>query len=110
MDTELDLDIGAGTPLTPEDRAAAQRLVDLALRLEIEDDHLDEDVHAAASTYASDACNSRGVADLPLGDDLHEEGGRQAAEVNNGGLHAQIAYLVGQFDPDEVERMIRQSA
>lgn len=99
------LDIEADAPLSPADAAHTDRLLALARSHGVDPTDLDEAVHDAASQYASAAYNS-----TDEGDELHDEAGRQAAAINNGGLDRQVAYLVVQAGPEETERVIRQAA
>ncbi|MBQ0890012.1 hypothetical protein KBZ94_34670 [Streptomyces sp. RM72] len=102
------LDIEADAPLSPADAAHTDRLLALARSHGVDPTDLDEAVHDAASQYASAAYNSTDEGDE--GDELHDEAGRQAAAINNGGLDRQVAYLVVQAGPEETERVIRQAA
>ena len=105
--TALDLDIEADAPLSPDDTREAERLLALAEELGLENSDLFGIVHDAASRYASDACNAQDLADGPLGEALHDEAGRQAAQINNNGLEHQIRYLVAQFGTGGTELVIR---
>ncbi|MBZ3908261.1 MULTISPECIES: hypothetical protein [Streptomyces] len=103
------LDIEADAPLSPADAAHAGRLLALARSLGIDPLDLDEAVHDAASQYASGASNSSDRDDEDAScDELHDEAGRQAADINNHGLDKQVAYLVAQSGHKETEQIIRQ--
>ncbi|MET9779004.1 hypothetical protein ABZ023_32940 [Streptomyces sp. NPDC006367] len=105
------LDVEADAPLSPADAAHTDRLLALAHSRGIDPADLDEAVHDAASQYASAAYNSTDEDAMDdEGDELHDEAGRKAAAINNGGLDRQVAYLIVQSGPEETERIIRQAA
>ncbi|MFB8290211.1 hypothetical protein [Kitasatospora purpeofusca] len=104
---DIDLDIEADAALSTAGEQAAERLLALAYELQVEDVDLDEAVHHAAATYGSTAGQSIEDENDTLIDDIYDEAGRQAAEVNNGGLPDQVRYLVVQYGTDRAEEIIR---
>ncbi|MEW1760341.1 hypothetical protein AB0393_28005 [Streptomyces cyaneofuscatus] len=97
------LDIEADAQLDPVEAGHAARLADLATTLGVDPADLDEAVHDAAAGYASV------VSDAGDDDEPYDEAGRQAADVNNGGLDRQVTYLVSQNGPEQTERIIREA-
>jgi hypothetical protein len=105
------LDIEADTPLRADEARDADRLVTLAQSLGVDGIDLFEAVHDAASRYASDECNNTGaVDDDDAADEVYDEAGHGAAEINNGGLDSQVPYLVSQYGAAEAEEVIRESS
>ena len=106
------LDIHAGAPLTEQETAYADRLTALAESFGVDPSDLDEPVHDAASHHASNAYNTGDGPDDPeeAYEALHDEAGHGAADINNGGLSAQIPYLIAHFGADNTERCIREAA
>ncbi|MEY9842488.1 hypothetical protein [Streptacidiphilus sp. EB103A] len=129
------IDIEAHLPAAEQQTADTARLLALAELLGVDPTDLDEAVHDAAARYASERCNNPGTADEDQGDSegeeaeaeeedqgddgegeeelyegLYGEAGRQAAAVNNGGLDAQIPYILAQYGAESAERLIREAA
>nr|BEK71365.1 hypothetical protein KPHV_85920 [Kitasatospora purpeofusca] len=104
---DIELDIEADAALSTAGEQAAERLLALAHELQVEAVDLDEAVHDAAASYGSTARQSVEDENDPLIDGIYDEAGRQAAEVNNGGLPSQVHYLVIQYGTDRAEEIIR---
>ncbi|MFF9786345.1 hypothetical protein [Streptomyces nigrescens] len=105
------VDIAALDPLSPQEAADAGRLLELAEDLEVDPTDLFDAVHEAASHYASRACNDSGaVDDDEAADELYDEAGRQAADLNNGGLPSQVRYLVAHYGAERTEEFLREAA
>jgi hypothetical protein len=94
--------------MSEEMARGTKRLLALALALGLAEDALDEEVHALAQELTLGLLNAT---DDPAGQEAVIAGSeRLAAEVNNGGLDAQLAFLLGHNAPQEVEALLRRRA
>ena len=72
-------------------RTRSASLLSHTKRLGLEAENLDEAVHDSVDGIASSAYNSGAGEDI---DEVHDTASHYASEINNGGLPAQVAYLV----------------
>ncbi|WP_030895950.1 hypothetical protein [Streptomyces sp. NRRL F-5053] len=104
------LDIEANTPLVPRETREATQLLALAQSLAVDPIDLDEAVHDAAAHCAAEEVNRSGGADDEVADNIYNEAGHSAAEINNGGLERQVTYLVFQYGAAAAERIVCETA
>jgi len=105
LDIEESLQMDVSPRVRPDEAAQAREgsinyLTDKAEYLQLPQDALDEAVIDTHSRVASGQVNSSG-ADY---DDAHDEAESQASEVNNGGLRAQVAYLVDSWGAEDLDK------
>ncbi|MER5356480.1 hypothetical protein ABT093_39945 [Kitasatospora sp. NPDC002551] len=104
----------AGTPQRPDQEVqGAAGLVRLARGLGLTETDVDELVYEMVHRGASSAYNNGAhpeLGDLDAFDAVHDDADEQASAINNRGLEAQVAALVGAFGEQAVERMLRDEA
>lgn len=104
----------AGTPPCPDQEVqGAAELVRLAGELGLTETDVDELVYEMVHRGASSAYNNGAhpeLGDLDAFDAVHDGADKQASAINNRGLEAQVAALVGAFGEQAVERMLRDEA
>ncbi|MHC3392265.1 hypothetical protein ACLQ2E_22795 [Streptomyces lavendulocolor] len=104
----------SGTPPRPDQEVqGAAALVCLTRELGLTETDVDELVYEMVHRGASGAYNNGahpGLGDLDAFDAVHDDADEQASAINNRGLEAQVAALVGAFGEQEVERMLRDEA
>jgi hypothetical protein len=89
-----------------------QRLIGLTDSLGVCEGDLDELVHELHGETASQAYNDgEGPADAPQAhDELHDAAEAAASQINNGGVEAQVRFLVEQLGESDTEARIRAVA
>ncbi|MER6116206.1 hypothetical protein [Streptomyces sp. NPDC001743] len=103
-----------GTPPHPDQEVqGTAQLVRLARELGLTETDVDELVYEMVHRGASSAYNNGAhpeLGDLDAFDAVHDGADEQASAINNRGLEAQVAALVGAFGEQAVERMLRDEA
>jgi len=103
-----------GTPPRPDQEVqGAAELVRLARELGLTETDVDELVYEMVHRGASSAYNNGArpeLGDFDAFDAVHDGADEQASAINNRGLEAQVAALVGAFGEQAVERMLRDEA
>lgn len=103
-----------GTPPRPHQEVqGAAGLVRLARGLGLTETDVDELVYEMVHRGASSAYNNGAhpeLGDLDAFDAVHDDADEQASAINNRGLEAQVAALVGAFGEQAVEQMLRDEA
>ncbi|MFI6112910.1 hypothetical protein [Kitasatospora sp. NPDC051164] len=103
-----------GTPPRPDQEVqGVAELVRLAHELGLTETDVDELVYEMVHCGASSAYNNGahpGPGGLDAFDAVHDDADERASAINNRGLEAQIAALVGAFGEQQVEWMLRDEA
>jgi hypothetical protein len=97
---------------TTVDAALVRELVTMLETAGIEPGDIDEDVHACCDMTASRWVNNR-YTDLPLPaaqDKAYAETGTIGSDVNNGGLTAQVAFLIAEVGAANARELLTETA
>lgn len=84
------------------------RLVNLASRLRLRGDALDEKVRVLSQELTLGELNCTAAPDGQ--EDIIDAAERAGSSVNDGGIEAQVEFLLGHNGAEEVEAMIRECA
>ena len=69
--------------------------------------HQPEDEHVARMVALAEELR---IEDIDLDDLVHDLVSRMGSDINNGGIHDQITYLLGELGEADTEREIRAAA
>ncbi|WP_455233469.1 hypothetical protein [Geopseudomonas aromaticivorans] len=93
--------------LDQQQATPADKLVTLAESMGCDESALDDLVHGVASKQASAENNAH---DDDLDDERHDLASQQASDINNGGVSAQVAWLLENgVTADAIESELRES-